>query len=93
MWVTFNVREDFLKDFTVGNEISAFIPAFDKEIKFKVTYMKDLGTYAAWKATKTTGQFDLKTFEVKAVPVENRRIASGNECHHREITNNEQYCP
>ena len=70
MWVTFNVREDFLKDFTVGNEISAFIPAFDKEIKFKVTYMKDLGTYAAWKATKTTGQFDLKTFEVKAVPVE-----------------------
>ena len=56
MWVTFNVREDFLKDFTVGNEISAFIPAFDKEIKFKVTYMKDLGTYAAWKATKTTGQ-------------------------------------
>lgn len=70
MWVTFNVREDFLKDFTVGNEISAFIPAFDKEIRFKVTYMKDLGTYAAWKATKTTGQFDLKTFEVKAVPVE-----------------------
>lgn len=70
MWVTFNVREDFLKDFTVGNKISAFIPAFDKEIKFKVTYMKDLGTYAAWKATKTTGQFDLKTFEVKAVPVE-----------------------
>ena len=70
MWVTFNVREDFLKDFTVGNEISAFFPAFDKEIKFKVTYMKDLGTYAAWKATKTTGQFDLKTFEVKAVPVE-----------------------
>ena len=70
MWVTFNVREDFLKDFTVGNEINAFIPAFDKEIKFKITYMKDLGTYAAWKATKTTGQFDLKTFEVKAVPVE-----------------------
>ena len=70
MWVTFNVREDFLKDFTVGEEINAFIPAFDKEVKFKVTYMKDLGTYAAWKATKTTGQFDLKTFEVKAVPVE-----------------------
>ena len=72
MWVTFNVREDFLKDFTVGEEINAFIPAFDKEVKFKVTYMKDLGTYAAWKATKTTGQFDLKTFEVKAVPVEMR---------------------
>lgn len=69
MWVTFNVREDFLKTYR-RNEINAFIPAFDKEIKFKITYMKDLGTYAAWKATKTTGQFDLKTFEVKAVPVE-----------------------
>ena len=71
MWVTFNVREDFLKDFAVGEEITAFVPAFDKNIKLKVTYMKDLGTYAAWKATKTTGQFDLKTFEVKAIPVEN----------------------
>ena len=56
--------------------------------------MKDLGTYAAWKATKTTGQFDLKTFEVKAVPVERTDgLRPGNECHHREITNNEQYCP
>lgn len=25
----------------------------------------------AWKATKTTGQFDLKTFEVRAKAVEN----------------------
>ena len=34
----------------------------------KVTAMKDLGTFAAWKATKTTGQYDRKTFQVKAVP-------------------------
>ena len=93
MWVTFNVREDFLKDFTIGNEISAFIPAFDKEIKFKVTYMKDLGTYAAWKATKTTGQFDLKTFEVKAVPVERTDGLRPGMSAIIEITNNEQYCP
>lgn len=70
MWVTFNVREDFLKDFTVGGEIEAYLPALEKSAKFKVTYMKDLGSYAAWKATKTTGQFDLKTFEVKAKPIE-----------------------
>lgn len=71
MWVTFNVREDLLKSLTVGSEFEAFIPALDnKEVKLKVYYMKDLGTYAAWKATKTTGQFDLKTFEVKASPVE-----------------------
>lgn len=70
MWVTFNVREDFLKDFSVGEGIKAYVPALEKEVEFKVTYMKDLGTYAAWKATKTTGQFDLKTFEVKAKPVQ-----------------------
>ena len=70
MWVTFNVREDFLKNFNVGGVIKAYIPALEKEASFKVTYMKDLGTYATWKATKTTGQFDLKTFEVKAKPVQ-----------------------
>ena len=71
MWVTFNVREDLLKNLTMGSEFEAVIPALDnKKIKLKVYYLKDLGTYAAWKATKTTGQFDLKTFEVKASPIE-----------------------
>lgn len=71
MWVTFNVREDLLNDLTMGAEFEAFIPAMDnKTIKLKVYYLKDLGTYAAWKATKTTGQFDLKTFEVKGQPIE-----------------------
>lgn len=71
MWVTFNVREDLLKDLAMDAEFEAFIPALNnKTIKLKVYYLKDLGTYAAWKATKTTGQFDLKTFEVKALPLE-----------------------
>ena len=71
MWVTFNVREDLLKNLTMGAEFEAIVPALDnKTIKLKVDYMKDLGTYAAWKATKTTGQFDLKTFEVRARPME-----------------------
>lgn len=71
MWISFNVREDLLKGLTVGTEFTAFIPAMDnKEVKLKVNFMKDLGTYAAWKATKTTGQFDLKTFEVRALPID-----------------------
>ena len=71
MWVTFNVREDLLRNLTMGSEFEAFIPAMgNKAIKLKVYYLKDLGTYAAWKATKTTGQFDMKTFEVRALPVE-----------------------
>ena len=71
MWVTFNVREDLLKNLTMGAEFEAVVPALDnKTVSLKVYYLKDLGTYAAWKATKTTGQFDLKTFEVKASPME-----------------------
>ncbi len=70
MWGTFNVREDQLAGMQIGSEITAYIPAFEKEVKMKVYYMKDQGSYAVWKATKANGQFDLKTFEVKARPVE-----------------------
>ena len=70
MWGTFNVREDQLNGLQVGTEFSAYVPAFNKDIKMKVYYMKDQGSYAVWKATKTNGQYDLKTFEVKARPVD-----------------------
>ncbi len=70
MWGTFNVREDQLNGMKVGSELTAFVPAFNKEVKMKVYYLKDQGSYAVWKATKATGQYDLKTFEVKARPVE-----------------------
>ena len=68
MWGTFNVREDQLNGMQVGSTITAFVPAFNKEIKMKVYYIKDQGSYATWKATKANGQYDLKTFEVKARP-------------------------
>lgn len=71
IWVTFNVREDLLSEFKIGTEIIAKIPGLDnQEIKLKVYTMKDLGSYATWKATKTTGDYDFKTFEVKARPTE-----------------------
>jgi len=71
MWVSFNVREDQLNDFRVGETFKAFVPALDnREVELKVTYLKDMGSYAAWRATKTTGQYDVKTFRVKAKPVD-----------------------
>ena len=71
MWVTFSIREDLLKDIRIGSEVNAFIPALgDQPVRLKVYYMKDMGTYAAWKATKTNGQYDSKTFEVRARPIE-----------------------
>jgi HlyD family secretion protein len=66
-WGSFNIREDRLKDYKdIGTTFKAYVPALDKEVEMTVFYVKDLGSYAAWKATKTTGQFDRKTFEVKA---------------------------
>ena len=70
MWGTFNVREDQLNGMKVGSEFTAFSPAFNKDIKMKVYVLKDQGSFAVWKATKATGQYDLKTFEVKARPTE-----------------------
>lgn len=70
LWGTFNVREDQLNGMTVGSTITAFVPAFKKEVRMKVYYIKDQGTYAVWKATKSNGQYDLKTFEVKARPID-----------------------
>lgn len=69
MWGTFNVREDQLDGMRIGSVITAYAPAFKKNIKMKVYYIKDQGSYATWKATKANGQYDLKTFEVKARPV------------------------
>jgi HlyD family secretion protein len=70
MWGTFNIREDQLNGMQTGTEFTAFVPAFNKDVKMKVYYMKDQGSYAVWKATKANGQYDLKTFELKARPVE-----------------------
>ena len=54
----------------MGKELTVDIPALDKEAKVKIYYVRDLGSYATWHATKTTGDWDSKTFEIKARPLE-----------------------
>ena len=70
LYGTFNVREDKLRGITVGSEITAFIPSFNTEMKMRIYYLKDQGSYAVWKVTKANGGYDLKTFEVKARPID-----------------------
>ncbi|MDE6298579.1 MAG: efflux RND transporter periplasmic adaptor subunit [Muribaculaceae bacterium] len=75
-WVVFNVRETVLKDIKLGTTIKVYIPALDIHTDAKVFYIRDLGTYANWQATKSTGDFDARTFQVKARPekkIENLR--------------------
>lgn len=70
-WVSFNVREGALKDFTMDRVLEVEIPALGmKTVPVKVCYVRDMGDYAVWRATKTTGEWDSRTFRVKARPLD-----------------------
>ncbi len=70
-WVTFNVKEELLKDLPMGKEITVMIPALgERKVKAEIYYIRDLGSYAVWSSTKQTGQWDSRTFRIKARPVE-----------------------
>jgi HlyD family secretion protein len=70
-WITFNIRENLLSKIKMGSILTVSIPALNNQkIKVKVNYIKALGSYATWRATKTSGEFDVKTFEVRAKPVQ-----------------------
>jgi len=70
VWFTFNIREDYLSKVTMDKLIKVSVPALGgQEIEVIVNFINPLGDFATWKATKTTGDFDMRTFEVKAKPV------------------------
>lgn len=67
-WAVFNLRETSLKDIKNGTKLKVWIPALDTTVNMTVFYIRDLGTYANWQATKATGDYDARTFQVKARP-------------------------
>lgn len=70
-WITFNLREDLLSKIKNGTEFDVNIPAVgENSVKVKVNYISVMGNFANWRATKAKGDFDMKTFEVRAVPIE-----------------------
>ena len=71
VWFTFNLREDLLAGLKIGDTFDVTVPAFNSDvIRVRVTVINVQGQYATWRATRATGDFDLRTFEVRAVPVE-----------------------
>ncbi len=69
VWFTFNVREDNLHGMKRGDMLTLSVPALDgRTVRAEVTYMAVRESYATWRATKDTGSYDAKTFEVRAVP-------------------------
>jgi HlyD family secretion protein len=69
VWFTFNIREDKLPGITVNKHMHVFVPALNRTIPVRISLMKNVGDFATWKATKSTGQYDLKTFEAQARPL------------------------
>jgi HlyD family secretion protein len=71
VWLTFNLREDLLAGLKVGDTFEVTVPAFEnKALPVRVTVINVQGQYATWRATRATGNFDLRTFEVRAVPID-----------------------
>ena len=74
-WVVFNLREDLLSKFKMGTVFDVTVPALGKKpIKVKVNFISAMGNFATWRATKIRGDFDLKTFEIHAKPLEKNPV-------------------
>lgn len=70
IWVTLYIREDYLSEFKMGEKFKATIPGLENnEYEFQVTYISPTAGFARFNATKTSGEFDLKSFEIEARPV------------------------
>jgi HlyD family secretion protein len=71
MWVQFDVREDLLRDLKVGSKIDVRVPALgDRVVPLEVRVIGSKGEYTSWRATRASGDFDLRTFEIRAYPVQ-----------------------
>ncbi|MBA5629899.1 HlyD family secretion protein [Moheibacter lacus] len=71
IWVVFNIKEDLMEQFKMNAKFNAEIPALgNKKVQLQVKYISPLGDFATWTATKTKGDFDLKTFKIKAYPTQ-----------------------
>jgi HlyD family secretion protein len=69
VWLRFDLREDLAKGLKVGDRFQMRVPALgDKLITAEIRVIAAKGEYAGWRATRATGDFDLRTFEIRAYP-------------------------
>jgi HlyD family secretion protein len=70
-WVGFSLREDLMAGLKIGDHLAVHIPALkDQRITVEVRVIATKGEYAGWRSTRATGDFDLRTFAIRAYPVE-----------------------
>jgi len=70
-WLGFSLREDLIAGLKIGDRFRVRIPALgNREVTAEVRVIAAKGEYAGWRATRATGDFDLRTFAIRAYPVE-----------------------
>lgn len=69
VWATFNIREDDIHGVDVGERFMAYLPALDTHCEFEIYYIASEADFATWNSTRAKGGYDLRTFEVRARPV------------------------
>ena len=71
MWIQFDLREDLLRGVKVGTKLGVRVPALnDRTLELEIRVIAAKGEYTGWRATRATGDFDLRTFEVRAYPAQ-----------------------
>jgi HlyD family secretion protein len=71
VWIHFDLREDLVKGLKVGDRFDVNIPALDdRRVTVQVKLIATKGEYASWRATRASGDFDLRTFSIRAYPVQ-----------------------
>jgi HlyD family secretion protein len=71
VWIHFDLREDLVKSLKVGDRFDVSIPALDdRRVTVEVKLIASKGEYASWRATRASGDFDLRTFSIRAYPVQ-----------------------
>jgi HlyD family secretion protein len=71
VWIHFDLREDLVKSLKVGDRFDVRIPALDeRRVTVEVRLIAGKGEYASWRATRASGDFDLRTFSIRAYPVQ-----------------------
>lgn len=69
-WVRLSVREDQYKGLQMGRELRGDVPALGLQgVPFKVSLISPMADFATWRATQQASGFDVRTFEVRLVPV------------------------
>jgi HlyD family secretion protein len=67
-WLSFNVREEYLRDLTVGGTASVMRNGEGGAIKSAVTELQPLGDFATWQAERVIGDHDRNTLRLRLDP-------------------------